>query len=89
MDAIKGQYHAYAPLLMMVASADEEVSPKICESFARRAQPNGNLQWVVFEGAEHNFDDPGRKKQSNPANAAATEQAMTRAEQFFAEHLGR
>jgi carboxymethylenebutenolidase len=89
MDAIKGHYHAYAPLLMMLASADEEVSPKICESFARRAAVSGNVESVVFEGAEHNFDDPGKKKQSNPANAEATEQAMSRAERFFAQHLLR
>ena len=89
MEAIKGHYHAYAPLLMMLASADEEVSPKICASFARRAEASGNFEWTVFEGAEHNFDDPGRKKQSNPANAEATEQAMTRAERFFATQLSR
>ena len=87
MDAVKGRYHAYAPLLMMIASADEEVSPKICESFARRAQPTGNFESIVFEGAEHNFDDPGKKKQSNPANAQATAEAMRRAEAFFRTHL--
>ena len=87
MEAIKGRYHAYAPLLVMLASEDEEVSPKICASFARRAETSGNLEWAVFEGAEHNFDDPGKKKQSNPANAAATAEAMTRAERFFATHL--
>jgi hypothetical protein len=38
---VKGAYHAYAPLLVMVASADEEVSPKICASFARRAKAAG------------------------------------------------
>jgi dienelactone hydrolase len=89
MDAIKGTYRAYAPLLMMIASADEEVSPKICEAFARRAKPQGNLESIVFEGAEHNFDDPGKTKQSNPANRSATEEAMRRAESFFTEHLSR
>lgn len=38
MDAIKGRYHSYAPLLMMIASADEEVSPRGCEAFANRAK---------------------------------------------------
>ena len=88
MDAVKGQYAPYAPLLMMIASADEEVSPKICESFARRAKESGaKLESVVFEGAEHNFDDPGKTKQSNPANQRATEEAMRRAERFFASQL--
>ena len=87
MDAIKGRYHSYAPLLMMIASADEEVSPQVCEAFARRAKPAGNLESVVFEGAEHNFDDPGKTKQSNPANRHATEEAMRRAESFFKTHV--
>jgi carboxymethylenebutenolidase len=87
MDAIKGTYHAYAPVLMMLGSADEEVSPKVCEAFARRAKKNGNFESVTFEGAEHNFDDPGKVKQSNPANRTATEEAMRRAEDFFRTHL--
>jgi len=89
MDAVKGPYHSYAPMLLMIASADEEVSPKLCESFARRAKDGGSeLESVVFDGAEHNFDDPGKTKQSNPANRRATEETMRRAERFFAEHLG-
>jgi carboxymethylenebutenolidase len=87
MDAIKGRYHSYAPLLMMIAAADEEVSPQVCEAFARRAKASGNLESVVFEGAEHNFDDPGKIKQSNPANRRATEEAMRRAESFFKARL--
>jgi len=85
MDAIKGAYQAYTPLLMMLAGADEEVSPKVCETFAHRVK--GTFDWVVFEGAEHNFDDPGKTKQSNPANHQATEEAMRRADVFFARHL--
>jgi carboxymethylenebutenolidase len=83
MDAVKGNYRPYAPLLMMIASADEEVSPKRCEEFAR----HNHLESIVFEGAEHNFDDPGKTKQSNPANRRATEEAMRRADVFFARHL--
>lgn len=90
MDAVKGAYHAYAPLLVMVASADEEVSPKICASFARRAKAAGSaLEFIEYEGAEHNYDDPGKKKQSNPANQAATAETMRRAEAFFGRHLLR
>jgi carboxymethylenebutenolidase len=90
MDAVKGYYHSYAPLLMMIASADEEVSPKRCEDFAKRASAAGSkLELIVYPGAEHNFDDPGKKKQSNPANQSATEDAKSRAEKFFGEHLRR
>ena len=90
INTIKHRYHSYAPLLMMIASADEEVSPKKCEAFASRARQMGSkLKLIVFEGAEHNFDDPGKAKQSNPANRRATEVAMVRAEDFFARHLLR
>jgi carboxymethylenebutenolidase len=88
MQAVKGAYHSYAPVLLLIASADEEVSPKICESFARRARAAGSdLTPIVYEGAEHNFDDPGTRKQSNPANHKATEDAMRQAESFFRKHL--
>lgn len=88
MDAVKGHYHSYAPVLMMIASADEEVSPKLCEELAQRARAAGSkLESVVYPGAEHNFDDPGKTKQSNPANRRATEDATRRAEAFFAANL--
>jgi len=88
MDAVKGHYHSYAPVLMMIASADEEVSPKLCEELAQRARAaGGKMESVVYPGAQHNFDDPGKTKQSNPANRRATEDAMRRAEAFFAANL--
>jgi dienelactone hydrolase len=83
MEAIQGRYHAYAPLLLMIGSADQEVSPKRCEEFADR----NKIAKVIYEGAEHNFDDPERSKQENPANRRATADAMRRAESFFAENL--
>lgn len=89
MDAIKGEYHNYAPLLMMVASADEEVSPRICEKFAEKAKESNSLELVVYEGAGHNFDDPGKTRQSNPANRKATQDAFRRATRFFDRQLGR
>jgi len=90
MEAVQGVYRPYAHLLMMVGSADEEVSPKVCEQFAARAKREGaNLEIVVYEGAEHNYDDPGKEKQSNPANQRATEETFRRAERLFAERLKR
>jgi carboxymethylenebutenolidase len=88
MDAVKGEYRPYAPLTLLIAGADEEVSPQICEKFAKRAKENGGtVTWHVYPGAEHNFDDPGKKKQSIAANAEATEDAMRRAEKFFGAEL--
>jgi carboxymethylenebutenolidase len=88
MDAVKEDYHNYAPLLMMLGSADEEVSPERCQKWAAKANNSGSkIQVILYEGAEHNFDDPSAKKQANPANHKATEDAMRRAEDFFSQHL--
>ena len=88
MDAIKGAYHNYAPLLLMIAGSDEEVSPERCEKFANRAKEDGdNIKVIVYPGAAHNFDDPSKSKQEVPANHAATEDAMRQSEAFFAAHL--
>jgi len=90
MDAVKGEYRNYAPLLMMLASEDEEVSPQICQKFAEKAKRSGaDLDVVVYEGAEHNFDDPGQKKQSKRANREATEETYRRATRFFEKQLER
>jgi carboxymethylenebutenolidase len=88
MDAIKGAYRAYAPILLMIAGGDEEVSPERCEKFAQRAKSDGNdIKVIVYPGAAHNFDDPSKSKQEIPANHAATEDAMRQAEAFFASQL--
>jgi dienelactone hydrolase len=90
MDAIQGKYHSYAPVLVLIAAADEEVSPKRCEEFAERARAAGSkLESFVYPGAKHNFDDPGAATQSNPANRRATQDAMRRAEAFFTAHLSK
>jgi carboxymethylenebutenolidase len=88
MDAVKGEYRAYAPIQMLLASDDEEVNPKKCEAFAVRAKAAGSdLQVHVYPGAQHNYDDPGTKKQSVAANKAATEDTFRRAEAFFGRYL--
>jgi len=90
MDAIKGAYHNYAPLLLMIAGNDEEVSPERCEKFAKSAKADGDtIKVIVYPGAAHNFDDPSKSKQEVPANHAATEDAMRQSEAFFAAHLLR
>jgi carboxymethylenebutenolidase len=88
MEAIEGAYRTYAPLSMMLAGSDEEVSPQRCEAFAKRAQEHGNpLHFIVYPGASHDFDDPSKSKQAIPANHDATVDTKRRAEAFFAEHL--
>jgi carboxymethylenebutenolidase len=54
MEAIRGRYLSYSPILMMIASADAEVSPKRCEEFAQKARASGSdLEPIVYPGAEH------------------------------------
>jgi carboxymethylenebutenolidase len=90
MEAVNVRYTPYAPVLMLLAGNAEEVSPALCEKLASRTRTAGGpLELVVYEGAEHSFDDPGPARQSREANRRATEDAMIRAERFFRDALGR
>ena len=77
-------YHPAVPLLVLLGDADEEVSPEICARLLAPAAAAG-LEVRRYPGATHDFDDPGR--QQLPANAAARADAMTAAEQLFAQRL--
>ena len=55
----------------------------------------GDLGMAIYPGATHDFDDPGTKRQSVPANAAAAQAAIQKTKTFIAglfgqsvEHLG-
>jgi carboxymethylenebutenolidase len=75
---------------MLIAAADDEVSPARGQELATRTQATGApVELVVYEGAEHNFDDPGRAKQSRDANRRATADARNRARRFFQVALER
>lgn len=78
----------YAPVLVFMGTADEEVSPKLCAGFVERSRKlGGPVEMVTYDGAAHAFDDPGKTKQSNPANAAATEDVRKRAADWFETQL--
>lgn len=88
MDAVQGDYHNYTPLLLLLATADDEVGFKACETWAKHAKSNGNqIDYILEEDAAHDFDDPSKSKQDVPANRRATEDTIRRAEEFFAIHL--
>ncbi|MDP2239216.1 MAG: dienelactone hydrolase family protein [Burkholderiales bacterium] len=81
-------YRPYAPLLILAAADDDEVSPLICRDFAAEARGRDvDLDFVLYEGAHHGYDDPGRTKQSHPHNRAATQDSLLRADRFFHKHL--
>ncbi|QIG99064.2 MULTISPECIES: dienelactone hydrolase family protein [unclassified Bradyrhizobium] len=69
-----------APITMLLGSDDEEVSPERCQEVAQRSVAAGSkIEVVLYPGATHDFDDPGQRRQSNPANDAALKDAMIRA----------
>jgi carboxymethylenebutenolidase len=89
---LKGQFEQgivpYAPVRVFQGSADEEVSPKRCAELVDKSRAaGGDIDLTLYPGATHDFDDPGTERRSNPANVAATEDAMPRAAGFFAAIL--
>jgi dienelactone hydrolase len=73
-----------APVSLFLGSDDEEVSPARCLDFAKRSRDAGsNIEAVLFQGATHGFDDPGRRHQSVQANRAALDDVSKRAIALF------
>ena len=88
MEAIQGSYAPYAPIQMFVGTEDAEVSPKRCITWEKRVQSaGGSIELTAYEGAQHDFDDPSASRQRNESNAAATRDAVRRAEEFFGRQL--
>jgi carboxymethylenebutenolidase len=72
-----------APVALLLGSDDEEVSPARCQDIARRSIAAGSkVDVVLYPGATHGFDDPGRSRQSVPGNRSALEDALKRAIAF-------
>jgi dienelactone hydrolase len=68
------------PILLQMGDDDEEVNPEFCDHVAQRSQAAGTpIDAIFYPGASHDFDDPGRKRQDDPANAAAKAAAMAKA----------
>jgi dienelactone hydrolase len=78
-------YRPYAPVLLLQGDADEEVSPRRCAALVERSRAHGGaIEIKLYPGATHDFDDPGRARQSIDANVAAKADAVPRAQTFFA-----
>jgi dienelactone hydrolase len=91
--ALKGQfetgYQPYAPVRVLMGTADEEVSPKRCKALVEASHAaGGDITIRLYPGATHSFDDPGAKRQKVEANADATNDAVERAVRFFKRQLG-
>ncbi|WP_315838337.1 dienelactone hydrolase family protein [Bradyrhizobium prioriisuperbiae] len=89
---LKGQFDnglvSYAPVRVFHGSADEEVSPRRCAELVDRSRDRGgDIQFQLYRGATHNFDDPSPAHQDDDANAAATADVIRRVTAFFAKAL--
>jgi dienelactone hydrolase len=81
-------YRPYAPIRVFMGDADEEVSPKRCATLVEKSRAQGgDIAIKLYPGATHDFDDPGRKRQSVDGNVAAKADVMEQAPAFFAEEL--
>lgn len=81
-------YRTYAPVVVFMGTADEDVSHDRCQALVAASAAAGSpITFHSYEGATHSFDDPGRRRQSVPANAMATQDVRRRAEVFLAEAL--
>jgi carboxymethylenebutenolidase len=81
-------YRPAAPVRVFMGTADEEVSPRRCFNLVEKSRgAGGHISIRLYDGATHDFDDPGRKRQRVAANAAALEDATLRTERFFARYL--
>ena len=81
-------YLPYAPVQVFHGTADAETSASRCAALVERSRKlGGDIVIALYRGATHGFDDPSRKRQRNPANATATEDAVAKARDFFALHL--
>jgi dienelactone hydrolase len=77
-----------APVRMFLGSADEEVSPRGCAELAAKSRAiGGDIEYHLYPNATHDFDDPSPSHRDNPANAAATRDAVSRAVAFLASVL--
>jgi len=83
-------YSAYLPVRVFVGTADEEISPAVCTSLVKKARAGGSdIALTTYDGATHDFDDPGEKRQSVPANVAAATDATGQSLAFFKAAFGQ
>ena len=82
---ISQDYKAASPVTVFLGSDDEEVSPVNCHRVLDTARTNGSpIDIVDYAGATHDFDDPGKKRQSIEANRTALDDVLRRASDLFA-----
>jgi len=82
-------YTPYAPVRIFIGTADEEVSPEKCNDLVEKSRlAGGDLAITVYPDATHDFDDPGRKRQTVQANSTAANDSKSKATEFASQYLG-
>ena len=79
-------YRAYAPLLLLIGTEDEEVSYANCEKLAQGSR-KGDVEFVRYLGATHSYDAPNSTRLAVNANVQATLDTKMRVEAFFRKFL--
>ncbi|WP_240162264.1 dienelactone hydrolase family protein [Glaciimonas sp. PAMC28666] len=84
------RYQANSPIWIFLGSDDEEVSPSVCANILRntrsmesKGHDTKRVEVVWYDGATHDFDDPGAKRQAIANNRIAKDDSMRRAAGLF------
>ncbi|ASU41475.1 dienelactone hydrolase [Herbaspirillum sp. meg3] len=77
------RYRSDTEVWIFLAESDEEVSPRNCLAVMPSDDPASLVKVIEYHGATHDFDDPGRARQSIVENRAAKEDVMQRASLLF------
>lgn len=81
-------YKPYAPVRVFIGTADEEVSPQLCEKLVLGSKKlGGNVDLTVFLGATHSYNTPIKSRQQLAPNSAAKVESEKQVLAFFAETL--
>lgn len=84
----KNGYKPYAGVRLFMGAADQTSSPDTCKGLVERSRKKGgDVELTVYPGASHGFEEPGKRNQARPENAAATEGLRAAAASFFEQAL--
>jgi dienelactone hydrolase len=87
---LSSHYRAGAPTAVFLGSDDEEVSPQTCRKVLAGAPAGkGTVEILWYDGATHDFDDPGKSRQSVAANRAARHDATLQVDAVAAKAFER
>ena len=75
---ISQRYQVDVPLWVFLGSDDEEVSPTVCADVLRKSTTANLIQVTLYQGATHDFDDPGKTRESVAGNRAAHDDVLRR-----------